>query len=158
MPKRRLDLWDEGDFSMLLMEGKMIQRRLNNTHRNMINNDTRIARTFAKLMNSGKIQAATQLLSRKPVKGMYNLDDEINDRTVREILKEKHPNVKPAKPDVLLQAPPPNIPEGGKRGIPYSKMVKWVRYKLSFALLRVSILCVRGSTYILNIPSNNPSY
>ena len=109
--KRRLDLWEEGDFSMLLMEGKMIQRRLNNTHRNMINNDARIARTFAKLMNSGKIRAATQLLSRKPVKGTYNLDDEINDRTVREILKEKHPNAKPANPDVLLQASSPNIPE-----------------------------------------------
>ena len=32
-----------------------------------------------------------------------------------------------------------------KRRMPYSKTVEWVRCKLSFALLRMSILCVRGS-------------
>ena len=109
--RRRLDLWEEGDFSMLIMEGKMIQRRLNNTHRNIPSKDSCIARTFTKLMNSGKIRAAIQLLSRKQVKGTYNLDDQINDQTVREILKEKHPNAKPANPDVLLQAPSSDIPE-----------------------------------------------
>jgi hypothetical protein len=71
--RRRLDLWDEGNFSSLIMEGNMIQRCFNNTHKKMPNDDARIARTFADLMHKGKIRSATQLLSKKEAKGVLNL-------------------------------------------------------------------------------------
>lgn len=70
-------IWDEGNFSSLIMEGNMIQRCFNNTHKKMPNDDARIGRTFADLMHKGKIHSATQLLSKKEAKGVLNLDDKL---------------------------------------------------------------------------------
>ena len=32
-----------------------------------------------------------------------------------------------------------------KKGLPYHQTIGWIRCKLSFALLRISIMCIRGS-------------
>ena len=39
---------------------------------------------------------------------------------------------------------------------PYSKTIHWIRCKLSFSLLRSSIMCLRGSRSALHHPANPP--
>ena len=39
---------------------------------------------------------------------------------------------------------------------PYSKTIHWIRCKLSFSLLRSSIMCLRGSRSALHHPANTP--
>ena len=109
--KRRMDHWEAGEFSLLISEENMIQQCINVTRRNIADDDAKIARTFAKLMNDGKIRAATQFLSRKQSKGVHNLDKEISGKSVRDILKEKHPTARPANPDILLNMPSTGISE-----------------------------------------------
>ena len=87
----------------------MIQSRPN-TSRYPSNADAKLARTFAKFMHEGKVRAATQLLSSKQTKGVLDLNNVVNGKTVREILKEKHPDAKPANSDILLRNSP-DIPE-----------------------------------------------
>ena len=41
-----------------------------------------------------------------------------------------------------------------KRDVPYSKMIGWIRCRLSFALLRASIMSVRGARSSANRPAN----
>ena len=41
-----------------------------------------------------------------------------------------------------------------RRDVPYSKMIGWIRCHLSFALLRASILFVRGARLSANRPAN----
>ena len=41
-----------------------------------------------------------------------------------------------------------------KRDVPYSKMIGWIRCRLSFALLRASIMSVRGARSSTNRPAN----
>ena len=38
-----------------------------------------------------------------------------------------------------------------KKGLPYHQTIGWIRCKLSFALLRMSIMCIRGSRPHLQI-------
>ena len=110
--KRHLDLWEDGEFTLLIKENEMIQKRFKDRHDPMPDADARITRTIMRLMNTGRTKAAIQLLSRTRTKGIHNLDDEIDGKSVRSILREKHPNAKPVNPDVLLGEPPADTPEG----------------------------------------------
>ena len=101
--KRRLDLWESGDFSLLVKEGEMIQRRLQSQPASPTKDRNRIAWKFAKLMTSGKTRAAIHSLSEDPSAGIHHLDDVIDGKTVREILKDKHPTATPAANEVLVQ-------------------------------------------------------
>lgn len=100
--RRRLDLWENRDFAILLKEGKTIQRRLVERQNHSSGNSSNITRTFTRLMNCGQTKKAIQLLSRTPSKGVLGLDNKIEDKTVREILKEKHPDSKPVSPEALV--------------------------------------------------------
>ena len=73
------------------------------------NDDAKVARKFSNLMMEGKVRAALQLLTKKTESGPLRLDDvaEESGRTVRDILKDKHPHTEPPHtepphPDVLL--------------------------------------------------------
>ena len=43
-----------------------------------------------------------------------------------------------------------------KRDVPYDQTMRWIRCKLSFALLRTSILCIRGARSKAFRPSVDP--
>ena len=44
--------------------------------------------------------------------------------------------------------------ENEKRDVPYSTMIGWVRYRLSFALLQASIMLIRGARSSRHRPVN----
>ena len=53
----------------------------------------------------GKVRAALQLLTKGTESGSLKLDDvEESGKTVRDILKDKHPHSEPPHPDVLLSS------------------------------------------------------
>ena len=68
------------------------------------NDDAKVARKFSKLMMKGKVRAALQLLTKETGAGPMRLDDvvEKSEKTVRDILKDKHPQPEPPHPDALL--------------------------------------------------------
>ena len=65
-------------------------------------------------MTRGKIGAATSMLSDGYPGGLHNIDDELNGKSVREILKEKHPQTAPLDCD--------NIIQGEVQYVPYSAL------------------------------------
>ena len=64
--------------------------------------DEKKSRTFAKLMFQGKVRAALRLLSHTTHPGVLSLNQEINGKQVREILKDKHPPAQSAHSHTLL--------------------------------------------------------
>ena len=109
----RMILWKNGDLLELLQEGRTIQSRLKFGQR--FQSSDHSARVFAKLMFEGKTKAALQLLDGRGQGGVLSLDDEINadstTRSVREILKSKHPSAQPLHMNCLLPnwANPPDF-------------------------------------------------
>ena len=103
---RRLDLWFSGDLDALRNEGKCIQERLS-SNRSSTKKPT-LAVRFAEKMKKGNVQAALNLLSSNSTSGVMNLDDKINlgsdnvERSVRDILVDKHPASTPPSPEILL--------------------------------------------------------
>ena len=72
-------------------------RRMNLDHDN-------VALTFSKLMFRGRTMAALRLLDKSDSKDLLSFGSEsIEGKTVREILKEKHPKSREPSPDVLLR-------------------------------------------------------
>ena len=103
--RRRLSLWDKGNIVELLKEGRAIQRSMRGLKlpRNT-NDDAKVTRKFSNLMMKGKVRAALQLLTKETRAGPMRLDDvvEKSGKTVRDILKDKHPQPEPPHPDALL--------------------------------------------------------
>ena len=67
--------------------------------------DGLIARRFSKMMVEGRIRAALKMLSDNSDTGLLSLDDiadDVSGKTVRDVLEDKHPDPRPAHPDVLL--------------------------------------------------------
>ena len=95
--QHRLSLWSDGNIDKLMQECRYIQKQIKDhasTPRGKTNNPDS-ARTFASLVTRGKIGAATSMLSDGYPGGLHNIDDELNGKSVREILKEKHPQTAP---------------------------------------------------------------
>ena len=96
--QRRLDLWSVGDLEALLSEGMCIQKHLSS---NLSNHSSKkkptLSLRFAQKMKKGNVQAALNLISSRNISGVMNLDDKLNmgisdgERTVRDILADKHP-------------------------------------------------------------------
>ena len=94
--ERRLRLWKEGNIPELLREGTIIQQRLKSFPQRK--NKDFLARTFSKLMMTGKIKAALRLLS-KAEGSILSIHDQLDpsietrdiNRTVLDELKGKHP-------------------------------------------------------------------
>ncbi len=72
---KRLALWNAGDLSSLLEEGRAIQDRLHKTFTKR--KEQQLSRSFAKLMFEGKTHAALQLLSDKGKGGFLHLKDKV---------------------------------------------------------------------------------
>ena len=68
------------------------------------NYDAKVARKSSNLMMEGKVRAALQLLTKETEAGPLRLDDvvERSGKTVRDILKDKHPHPESPHPDFLL--------------------------------------------------------
>ena len=97
-----MSLWDKGDIVELLKEGRAIQRSMRGLKLPRNTNDD--ARKFSNLMMKGKVRAALQLLTKETGAGPMRLDDvvEKSGKTVRDILKDKHPQPELPHPDALL--------------------------------------------------------
>ena len=107
-----MDLWKEGNLDDILLEGRCIQRHLPRPGKGRGKTQP-LAKTFQKLMSSGKVNKALRCLSRNLSGGVLAMDDFIQDssngsthRTTRDILVEKYPPGKPAQPNYLLQDVP----------------------------------------------------
>ena len=97
---RRLKLWLDGAFSLLMEEGRTIQKGLtshqsSSSYRSSQKNES-IARSFTNLMFAGKVREAIRLLSRNPDGGPLSLNapaypDNPAAGTVLDQLLLKHP-------------------------------------------------------------------
>lgn len=105
--QRRLSLWENGDISNLIREGRALQRLLTSFQppKQATTDNSQIACRFSKMMMEGRIRAALNILSDNSDTGILCLDDIADDasgKTVRDVLEDKHPNPRPAHPDALL--------------------------------------------------------
>ena len=95
---RRLELWNKGEFDKLLIEARTIQDRFKVQGKGGLDGDFRakgsLSRDFAKLMFGGKVNDALRLLTNKGRGSVLQLEATVDNgskKTVRDILKEKHP-------------------------------------------------------------------
>ncbi len=110
--QRRMETWANGDLQDLLGEGTTIQQRLLKTSPHSRNHKNP-GRKFEELMFQGKTHAALELISHSGKGGFLHLNDVIeteeNIKTVKEILKSKHPPNKPANTDACWSGTPPQV-------------------------------------------------
>ena len=122
--ERRLSLWLEGKFDDLLLEGRVLQTQLKrhvdrrSTNRNDIDSssDAINARLYGQLLSRGKVKSAMHLVSDKGRGRILTLDETVpsggvQNATVRDVLKAKHPPAAPVDLEALLtDTPPPTHP------------------------------------------------
>ena len=110
--RRRMTAWKEGDIEGLLREGRAIQSLLTSEGRRMKTNDDSNLRRFSTLMLNGNVRGAIRLLSEDRSKGVLTLSEAVGEkdqRTVREVLRAKHPDAAPIDPEAIL---PPDQESG----------------------------------------------
>ena len=102
--KRRMELWKAGNIAEILQEGRCLQNHLPRSRRHR--DKAVLARSFWRLMSTGKVNKALKLLSSSSSSGILDFDEIIPDscpkkppRTTRDILIEKHPQGKSASTD-----------------------------------------------------------
>ena len=84
--------------------GQTLWRNTRNT------NNPDSARSFASLVTQGKIGAAISMLSDGHSGGLHTQDDELNGKTIRDILKGKHPHAAPLNCDNIVQEEAQTVP------------------------------------------------
>ena len=104
---RRLEMWRAGNIEELLKEGRAIQERLRSNR-----GPTGWQRGFVRLMLCGRSSAAMRLLRSGSSRGVLSLDESLEGKTVRDILREKHPDASSANPDFIEAAPLPRSQHG----------------------------------------------
>lgn len=115
---RRLDSWTAGQFRDLLQECQAIQRSLCiSKSRKYRRPNTEAAeeasqaRVFANNMAHGKVKAAIRMLSNNGRGQVLRLsepaDPSVPEKSVFDVLREKHPSAKPVVADALLTLQPP---------------------------------------------------
>ena len=98
--ERRLGLWSKGPVSEQLHEGRTIQGRL---YQGKNQSPERIPSAFTNLMIQGRVSAAMRLISETTNGGLLDLEIPVTDsKTVRDVLKEKHPEAMDVEHDILL--------------------------------------------------------
>ena len=107
--ERRLQMWRNGEIEGLLAEGRALQQRLRGGRPQ---NDWQ--RGFVRLMLAGRSSAAMRVLRNGAIGGVLSLDERLEEKTVLDILKEKHPEPAQANPEYLVTIPLP----GSQRGHP----------------------------------------
>ena len=105
--QRRMGLWEKGDISNLLKEGRALQKPLVRSRMpNRVTADSdSTARRFSKMMMEGRVRGALKLLSDDSGTGLLSLNetvDGVSGKTVREVLEDKHPDPRPVHPDVIV--------------------------------------------------------
>lgn len=106
--ERRLRTWLDGDLNDLVSEGRTIQRRIPKSYPG--DGQKRLARSFANLMFEGKTKAAIRLLTEDVKGGVLRLSDNVDsNKTVRDVLIDKHPSGQPAHPDSVIEGDPPQV-------------------------------------------------
>ena len=106
---RRLALWQKGQISSLISEGRCIQARLPSSPSTKY--EENLAKKFAKLMSMGKIREALRCIEDNTAGGVLAFDDIINlpnrdPMTVLARLKELHPPAQQAVPKALIHDHP----------------------------------------------------
>ena len=99
---RRLTQWELGEFDALLSEAGTVQVKLPTNLKGL--DEERSAKTFAKLVLEGKINAAMKLLDQQSSGGVLPL----SQSTINE-LKRKHPEASEADPSLLIDGQPPFV-------------------------------------------------
>ena len=99
---RRLTQWELGKFDELLQEASVIQAKLTTNLKGL--NEERLAKTFAKFVLEGKINAAMELLDQQSIRGVLPLPQS----TINE-LKWKHAEASQAHPSLLIDGQPPFV-------------------------------------------------
>ena len=103
--ERRLRAWREGDINGLMREGRTIQHHLKPPRKTDHQESEPNARIFAKLVLEGKVHSAMRFLTESHGGGVLGLDDYMDDReerTVFDVLEEKHPSASPADEEALV--------------------------------------------------------
>ena len=85
---RRLESWLLCDIEFLFHEAKSIQERLCSSKKARKRD---ALKDFDKFMHSGKIATAVQCLQNDTKGGVLDINQKIGEKTVLDILKEKHP-------------------------------------------------------------------
>ena len=103
--ERRLNLWRQGDFDLLLKEVRFIQGKFVNSKKaRTVEN---ISKVFARLVFQGNLSAAIKLLDSESSTGLLNLTPEVLDG-----LKGKHTESADIGDESLLYGPIDYIPRG----------------------------------------------
>ena len=110
---RRMQRWKNGEILDLLHEGRTIQQRLPERSQK---SDEKFVKVFTSLMFRGKVRAAIRLLNKQANSaGILSLNDLVEERdtpkSVRDILREKHPDGEPAHQDAILASANVNCPD-----------------------------------------------
>ena len=86
---RHLELWEKGNITELLKEGKLIQSHLRSSFGgHPSDGNEKLACTFSKLMMEERIRVALRLLAMNTLIGLLSLDEVISNdsgKTVRDV-------------------------------------------------------------------------
>lgn len=117
-----LTLWKGGRINNLTKEGRIIQKFLSN-HRSSETGQSHLTIRFAQFMSSRKIITALQLLSEDSSNSLLDLSKIVKTpggtrRSLKELLKEKHPDSKPAS----IDSPTKNVPASSPHPILFNRI------------------------------------
>ena len=103
-----MSTWLDGNLNDLLLEGRTIQQRIPKSQ--LQDSQKYLAHSFANLMFEGKTKAAIRLLKEEAKRGLLRLSDQADtNRSVRDVLINKHPSGQHAHPESLIENDPPDI-------------------------------------------------
>ena len=85
---RRLDQWVKWDIDSLFFEAKAIKERMSRTKTKRYVDEYK---KYKKNMSTGKISIAIRSLTEKAKGGVLSLTDKIDEKTVLDVLRKKHP-------------------------------------------------------------------
>jgi len=105
--ERRMELWTRGKIDELLEEGRILQQHATADRKPLQkNHPAKVRKTFVKLMQEGKIGAAGSVLEKNSAGRVLDLSERVGNKTVMEILIEKHPSSQPLHEDIAEATPP----------------------------------------------------
>ena len=90
------------------LRGELYKKRIPTSH--PADGSAHLAHSFTNLMFQGKTKSAIRLLTEGSKGGVLHLNDKVDgQRTVREILVDKHPAGQPTHPEALIEDEPAEV-------------------------------------------------